>query len=228
MSRTDLLNDLRIYETTWLNSPVTISLDALKGDQRRSLRDIEKFIATEPCCFERQCPTGHLTGSALLTVPKLDRVCLMLHRKLGKWLQLGGHADGDCDLGAVAMKEAKEESGLKAIDYFQSALPPAREGSKPHGAVRSFHRPEVRALFTGIFDVDCHVIPGRGIEQEHMHYDVRFLLYTTTPDQLICNDESDDLRWFTTDEARQLTPEVSIHRQLAKLDFLRDLRDGRV
>ena len=70
------------------------------------------FVEAEVECLERTCRPGHLTGSAWIVSPDRTRTLLTHHRKLGKWLQLGGHADGDPDLLAVALREAREESGL--------------------------------------------------------------------------------------------------------------------
>ena len=76
-----------------------------------------------------------------------DRVLLAHHRELERWLQPSGHSDGDPDTLAVAMREAREESGL-----------------------------DVRALDNAIFDIDVHRIPARGREPAHFHFDVRFLV----------------------------------------------------
>ena len=77
------------------------------------------FLATDGALFERSHPPGHFTGSAWLVSADGARVLLTHHRKLGRWLQLGGHADGDADLAQVALREAEEESGLVdlAVDH---------------------------------------------------------------------------------------------------------------
>ena len=93
------------------------------------------FLATHGDAFERTLAIGHFTGSAWLVSGDGARVLLTHHRKLGRWLQLGGHADGDTDLRRVALREAEEESGL-------------------HGL----------AVESGIFDLDRHRIPARGDE----------------------------------------------------------------
>ena len=90
------------------------------------------FLSEHPDCFERSLAKGHFTASSWLLNPDGSKALLMQHTKLGLWLQLGGHADGDPDMLAVAIKEATEESGLDRL--------------KP--------------LDTAIFDLDIHLIPG--------------------------------------------------------------------
>ena len=82
------------------------------------------FVRAHPDCLARTCAPGHLTGSAWIVSPDRRRTLLTHHRKLGKWLQLGGHADGDADLLAVALREAREESGLRGLRVVDASLFP--------------------------------------------------------------------------------------------------------
>lgn len=116
--------------------------------------------------YERRRLAGHFTGSAWLVDRTGERVLLTHHRKLGRWLQLGGHADGDPDLAAVALKEAQEESGL--VDLV---VEPA------------------------VFDLDRHAIPARADVPEHWHYDVRFVVRATGSEDFLVGEESLDLAW---------------------------------
>ena len=86
---------------------------AVSGRGRRA----ERFgvRAGHPDCFERSCVPGHVTGSAWLVSHDRSRFLLTHHRKLGRWLQLGGHSDGDPDTAQVALREAREESGIAAL-----------------------------------------------------------------------------------------------------------------
>jgi 8-oxo-dGTP pyrophosphatase MutT (NUDIX family) len=124
------------------------------------------FLATDGALFERRHPPGHFTGSAWLVSADGARVLLTHHRKLGRWLQLGGHADGDTDLAQVALREAQEESGL--VDLVVDAA---------------------------IFDLDRHAIPARGSEPEHWHYDVRFVVRATGSEAFEVSEESLALAW---------------------------------
>jgi len=124
------------------------------------------FGLAQADCFERSCAPGHFTGSAWLVDRSGQRVLLTHHRKLGRWLQLGGHADGDADLARVALREAEEESGLTDL-----------------------------VVEAEIYDLDRHVIPARGSEPEHWHYDVRFVVSANGSEAFVVGDESHALAW---------------------------------
>jgi len=149
------------------------------------------FVRARPDCFLRSCPPGHVTGSAWIVSPSGDAVLLTHHRKLGRWLQLGGHADGEPDVLLAALREAREESGLRRFEL----LAPGLAGALPPLPL----------------DLDVHAIPARGAEPAHLHYDVRFLLLADPREALVVSDESHALRWLpraalgdTTDEESQL------------------------
>lgn len=126
-----------------------------------------ELIDTCDDCFLRQCRVGHFTASAFLLNKNMTHVCLMHHTKLDKWLQLGGHCDGDPDILNVSIKEASEESGIKNI--------------KP--------------LTSDIFDMDIHLVPKILNDEPHYHFDIRFLLHAYDDDTLIKNHESKELKW---------------------------------
>lgn len=175
MSRRPLLSALADY--------------ARRHPEERPLVDrFEAFVEGYRACFERSLPIGHVTGSAWLVDRRGERVLLTHHRKLGRWLQLGGHADGDYDTLRVALREAHEESGLDGI----AALDPR------------------------IFDLDIHPIPARPGEPAHEHYDVRYALRANGDQTPIVSDESHDLAWIRIDELRSFTNEPSMARMAAK------------
>ncbi|GAA4818327.1 NUDIX hydrolase [Streptomyces ziwulingensis] len=73
-------------------------------------------LATRPDGMWKACGDGHLTASALVVDPPRERVLLTLHRKLRKWLQMGGHCEpGDPTLAASALREGTEESGIAGL-----------------------------------------------------------------------------------------------------------------
>ena len=153
--------------------------------------------------FQRFHPPGHFTGSALVVDPDLTRVALTLHKKLGKWLQFGGHADGHQRLDEVALREAQEESGLVQLEFLH---------------------------YEGLFgsdlchvplDLDIHEIPPYKEVPAHFHYDVIYLLRSLQPELLEASDESEAVAWFTWERARELCPEPNLQRCFAKLEWMR-------
>jgi 8-oxo-dGTP pyrophosphatase MutT (NUDIX family) len=147
-----------------------------------------RFVLDHPDCLWRTCVPGHLTGSAWIVSPDRTRTLLTHHRKLEKWLQLGGHADGEADLLAVARREAQEESGLASV----------------------------RALADAIFDVDRHWIPPRRSDPGHYHYDLRFAFEADPAAPLAVSTESHDLAWVELTRVAVLNPEESMSRMVRK------------
>lgn len=192
MHRQGLRDTLGHYRRTWGSGRP--AYPGLLDHEQRTLERFLSFLESSPDCFQRSHPPGHLTGSALVWCPESGRVLLTLHRKLGKWLQLGGHADGCPHLEQVALQEAREESGLREFTFFPYETKLAVPGPLP-------------------FDLDVHEIP----QGPHLHYDVRYLLMADSSRPLRISSESNDLRWVELDEARRLCPEVSMLRQFDKL-----------
>ena len=116
--------------------------------------------------YRRERLAGHFTASCWLVSGDGRRVLLTHHRKLRRWLQLGGHADGDEDLARVALKEAGEESGLAGL-----------------------------TIEPGIYDLDRHWIPEHKGVPGHWHYDVRFVVHAGDSEDFAVSDESLDLAW---------------------------------
>ena len=146
------------------------------------------FARAHDDCLLRSCAPGHVTASAWIVDHDGGRALLTHHRKLGRWLQLGGHVDGEPHVERGAVREAEEESGLRGFTLVQWA-----DGIVP-------------------LDLDVHPIPARGNEPEHLHWDVRFLLRAPVGQRLVLSDESNDLRWFTAAELRAVTDEDSVLR----------------
>lgn len=153
---------------------------------------VRQFVRVHPNCFERDCSEGHITGSAWILSADLEHVLLSHHRKLDRWLQLGGHADGDTDTRRVARREAAEESGMTEFE-----TPAGCDPSLP-------------------FDVDVHVIPARGREPAHLHHDLRYLLVALPGQELRLSEESRELRWVPRRRLRDLVDEEGILRMERK------------
>ena len=156
--------------------------------QEKAPREMLEYLKTEDC-FDNHNYHGHFTGSAWIVSPDKDQILMNHHKNLGKWLQFGGHADGDEDLLSVAVREAKEESGIQNFTV----------------------------LSTEIFDMDIHEIPERMDQPAHRHYDVRFLLEADpVGNKIVISDESYDVAWVSTERAVGLNPEISIQRMVRK------------
>jgi 8-oxo-dGTP pyrophosphatase MutT (NUDIX family) len=127
------------------------------------------FVRANEDCFLRSNLSGHVTASCWLLSPDHSQVLLTHHKKIGRWLQLGGHSDGDPEVLRVALKEAEEESGISHI----------------------------KALSPDIFDLDIHLIAEHKGTPAHYHYDIRFALEASSLDFCV-SDESHALAWQYT------------------------------
>ncbi len=144
----------REYQQRWPREAETLALFAtLLGDAQNA--------------FMRERLAGHFTGSAWVVSADGARTLLTHHRKLDRWLQPGGHADGDANLANVALKEAEEETGLRGLRVDGDA----------------------------IFDVDRHWIPERGDVPGHWHHDVRYVVHAGADERYTVSEESHDLAW---------------------------------
>ena len=121
------------------------------GKEAADVAEVLAFLDRHPDPFDRRILEGHLTASAVVVSAAGDRVLLLHHRKLGRWLQPGGHAEpGEGDAERIALREAWEETGIPGLVLHPSAPRP--------------------------LDVDVHPIPARGDEPAHRHLDLRYLV----------------------------------------------------
>lgn len=148
-------------------------------DESLSVTKTIDLLKNHDRCFWRDHFTpGHKTGSAFLLNKTLDKVLLTHHAILNFWMQFGGHADGDENILNVGYREGQEESGIENI----------------------------KVITHNIFDIDVHAIPPnpKREEPEHFHYDVCFLFYVQDDTPFIISDESNDLKWFSLSEFKDL------------------------
>jgi 8-oxo-dGTP pyrophosphatase MutT (NUDIX family) len=161
---------------------------------------IRELVQSHADCFERTCRPGHVTASAWIVPPNGDRVLLVHHRKLDRWLQPGGHCDGQSDLLAAALREAQEETGLCRL------------------------RPSDPSPDATPLDLDIHLIParydaaGQLVEDAHEHHDVRFLIVAEGDLTPQVSEESHDVRWFAPAELAAVTNEESVLRMARKAE----------
>jgi len=154
---------------------------------------ILEFIQRHPDPFDRRIPEGHVVGSALVVGAEGGAVLLLRHRKLGLWLQPGGHADpGESRGEAVALREGLEETAIEGLDLHPTAPRP--------------------------LDVDLHQVPARGDEPAHLHLDLRYL-FVAPPGAVATHApaESDGLRWFPWAELDGLDLDHGLRRALRKV-----------
>jgi len=187
------------------NLSINRKTEGLNSDREKLLIDLNKYIPFDSHekemvgkvislientsdCFHNNSFPAHMTASAWIIDNSSTHLLFTHHRKLNKWLQLGGHADGEENLVNAATREAMEESGLKSV----------------------------RLAATGIFDVDIHEIPARKDIPAHYHYDVRYLFKADKDEPLIISDESHDLKWLAINEVEKYNNSRSILRMLEK------------
>lgn len=147
-------------------------------------RTVLDFCTEHADALHRSCEEGHLTGSAAVLEERTGRVALLLHAKVGRWLQPGGHADGEANLALVSWTEAAEETGLAELRVVEPAV-----------------------------DVDVHVFDAP-TDPRHLHLDVRHLVVAPEGAVLRGNHESHDLRWFDVDDLDGLGLDDGTHRLL--------------
>jgi 8-oxo-dGTP pyrophosphatase MutT (NUDIX family) len=163
MNRRELIEALRQYAT----------------DDVTEKSFVPRFLELlgEPRAYHRDHLPGHMTGSAWIVDETGEFVLLTHHAKLDKWLQPGGHADGEEEIFNVGIREAREETGLQTLTV----------------------------LSTNIFDIDIHLIPARGDFPAHNHYDIRVLLQGRRDEPLLISEESHDLAWVHINELAKRT-----------------------
>ena len=175
-----------------------LELDALREHGRAHperapivTRMLELLEAPRDVFARSHLDPGHFTASAFVLCPEGRRLLMVHHTKLGRWLQPGGHIEpSDISLHAAAEREAKEETGVSALE----------------------------PLGTSIFDVDIHLIPPSTREGAHSHFDVRYAFRARTG-RLVAAAEVQAARWVELDEVRELNPEESVIRCVERLRF---------
>ena len=161
--------------------------DESEALHRRAMLDLLRRTG-DP--FSRsQFDPGHFTASCFI-VDDAARLLLHHHRRLDRWLQMGGHLEPGESPVEAALREGEEESGLA----------------------------DLRLLREEIADLDVHVIPaGRG-EPEHRHFDVRYIARTASPASIAADArESRNLMWFDLGEAAAMMGSEESLRVIRKI-----------
>lgn len=155
---------------------------AVVAEAEATRKEMLAFVDEHPDALHRSCVEGHLTGSAMVVDPGTLRFLFMLHAKVGRWLQPGGHADGDAALPGVALREATEETGIEGLRVAAPAV-----------------------------DLDVHRFEAAG-EVPHLHFDVRYLVVAPPGAVAEGNHESRGLRWAGVDDLAALDLDPGTHR----------------
>jgi 8-oxo-dGTP pyrophosphatase MutT (NUDIX family) len=172
---------------------ILLTLDLSDRPDEASCRQrMLELLDTRADCFRRDAFPAHFTGSALVVSADGSQVLLHHHRKLDRWLQFGGHCDGEENVLAVARREALEESGIDGL-VVASARP---------------------------FDLDIHEIPAHGNEPEHFHFDVRYVLIAPETATVQTSAESKELRWFTYADLQEWDLDPGLRRLIGKWNTL--------
>lgn len=138
---------------------------------------ILKCINTYSDILTRDNPLAHITSSGYIVNKNRDKVLMIYHNIYKSWSWTGGHADGDSDLLHVAIKEAKEETGI------QNVYPVSDE-----------------ILSLDVLTVDGHIKRGKYVSS-HLHLSVAYLLEADENDDLIINtEETSGVKWIPINE----------------------------
>jgi len=147
------------------------------------------FLADHPDGLDPTCRPGHVTATAVVLSADRTQTLLTLHRRVGRWLGLGGHVEpGDADIPAAARREATEESGIDGLVVDSRLL-----------------------TISAFDDVPCRRSPGA------THFDLVYLVTAPAGSRPERSDESLDLGWFDVERLPEpLGDEVAEHVLLAR------------
>jgi 8-oxo-dGTP pyrophosphatase MutT (NUDIX family) len=181
-----LLAELREYEPA----------DELEARHRAAIAELLSS-AGEAAFTRGHFGPGHITASCYIVDAERELLLLHHHRRLDRWLQMGGHVEPGESAGHAALREGSEESGLRDL-----------------------------TLIGGICDVDVHAIPAGKGEPDHHHFDVRYLARTRTPARITRDEtESNALAWVPLAEAESRMNEAAASRVIRKIQS--SIREGR-
>lgn len=144
------------------------------SEEKKFQKEIIDFIEQNDDFALRSNLTGQLTGSAWVVNSERTKVLLIHHKKLNRWLQIGGHIEADDQtIEQTILREVTEESGLKNLKLLSSS----------------------------IYDLDVHTIPQKKEVAEHLHFDIRLVVEADENDTLLAqNEEVLDVKWYSVSE----------------------------
>jgi len=149
-------------------------------------KQADKVVRQSRLVIRPSISLGNDTSAWVLS-PDRTETLLTHHRKLHRWLQLGGHVEDDATIQEAALREAMEESGIAKLELVEST----------------------------IFDIDVHLIPEKGSVQAHYHFDIRFLFQAESKKYTV-SAESNKLSWVKLDNVESIVSDESILRMVRK------------
>lgn len=167
----DLIKELEMYEP-W------------NEQEAEDVQELLRRLKSGEELYLRDNRSAHLTASAWVTDPERGKILMAYHNLYNSWSWLGGHADGDKDLLAVAMREVCEESGVTKV------------------------RPISEKIFSvEILTVDGHEKKGKYVPS-HLHLNITYLLEADPEEAVHCKiDENSQVGWFSPEEAVKASTE---------------------
>jgi 8-oxo-dGTP pyrophosphatase MutT (NUDIX family) len=176
--KSELLEELRLYRAA----------DPDEAHHHRAVLDLLSY-GIEPFSRTQYVP-GHITASCFIVDPASKRLLLHHHKRLDRWLQMGGHIEEGESVLQAALREGAEESGLR----------------------------DLQMMSDGVFDIDVHEIPAAKGEPEHSHFDIRYVVRTSQPESIMIDRaESNELAWVELDRAIPLMNEAASTRAVMKI-----------
>ena len=185
------LEDSQWIFLTCLTPPQNRFTGFVEASSMHLLEEFQKQLLVPDTWF-RTCRPAHFTASAFVYDPTAQKIILLHHKRLNKWVQPGGHCDGNTDFTVVAQKELAEETGL-------TLTPCCRDP----------------------FDLDVHSIPANSFESAHLHYDWRVLFLADSDTPLPQNQEGNEVKWVSVACLSEFTQEGSILRMAGRAKTLR-------
>ena len=154
------------------------------AQEQRDQTLILDFLEKNGDAFLRSNLLAHMTASSWIVNPERTKTLMVYHNLYDSWSWTGGHADGETDLLSVALREAREETGIEHVRPLS---------------------PEIFSL--EVLTVDGHEKRGEYVPS-HLHMNVTYLLEAEESDTLhICREENSGVAWFTLEEALKASSE---------------------
>ena len=154
------------------------------AQEQRDQALILDFLEKNGDAFLRSNLLAHMTASSWIVNPERTKTLMVYHNLYDSWSWTGGHADGETDLLSVALREAREETGIEHVRPLS---------------------PEIFSL--EVLTVDGHEKRGEYVPS-HLHMNATYLLEAEESDTLhICREENSGVAWFTLEEALKASTE---------------------